>query len=246
MRAILTFHSIDSSRSVLSFPLEKFRRLLEYTRAVDLPVLDLEQLLSGSNSRGISITFDDGFRSVLTHALPVLKEYSAPCHLFLCTATIDSRAPPSKGGHTRPDSDMLSWADLECLAASGVAIDSHSTNHLDMRDLTDAQIMEECESADEVIMERLNCRPRFFAYPFGFHNGQVRNYVRNRYKAAVTTEMRELGRHEDSAALPRLDSYYLQPDWVLSNPDCYKARSYYRLRCALRNLAGSQCRAGSS
>lgn len=39
------------------------------------------------------ITFDDGYRNCLKHALPILREFGAPATLFLATGKIDRREP---------------------------------------------------------------------------------------------------------------------------------------------------------
>jgi len=41
----------------------------------------------------VALTFDDGFRSVLTTALPVLEKHGAPATVFLVTGGIGSRQP---------------------------------------------------------------------------------------------------------------------------------------------------------
>ena len=38
---------------------------------------------------GAAITFDDGYRYVLTHALPILQRYGCPATVYLCPGTMD-------------------------------------------------------------------------------------------------------------------------------------------------------------
>ncbi len=135
MRAILTFHSIDDSGSVLAYSPRLFTALLEQLGEQGIPVLDLDTLLSPATKHGIAITFDDGMQSVHRHALPVLKEHNAPAHLFVATGAIDTDTPWPQDpcdGHTFT---MLSWHELEALQAGGVRIESHTHSHPDMRTL---------------------------------------------------------------------------------------------------------------
>ena len=88
MRAILTFHSIDDSGSIISYPRKKFSTLLEKLRKSDIPILSLDEILASPSKQGVAITFDDGMRSVYKDALPILKEYNAPAHVFIATAAI--------------------------------------------------------------------------------------------------------------------------------------------------------------
>jgi hypothetical protein len=109
-------------------------------------------------------------------------------------------------------------------------------NHPDLRQLSDAEIAEECESADTAIAARLGRSPRYFAYPFGYCDARVRALLRPRYAAAVTTELRPLRRDEDMAALPRLDTYYLQHPWLQGNLATPPTRAYLALRRLGRRL----------
>ena len=60
------------------------------------------------------------------------------------------------------------------LQASGFRIEAHTANHPDLRSLSDAEIEAEMEAADAAIEARLGRRPRFFAYPYGYHDSRVR------------------------------------------------------------------------
>jgi len=95
-----------------------------------------------------------------------------------------------------------------------------------------------------VISSRLGRKPGYFAYPFGYHNQKVRDCVRERYTACVTTELRTLGSDEDSAALPRLDTYYLRSRAGIRFIDTSLMQVYLALRSKLRTLRGRQCLAG--
>jgi peptidoglycan/xylan/chitin deacetylase (PgdA/CDA1 family) len=244
VRAILTFHSIDDRDSVLSCSPYYFSLLLESLAAHNIPVCDLATVLDPDTRAGVAITFDDGMRSVLQHAAPVLQEHGASAHLFVATSAIGSDSSWPRHQPGIPGYDMLNWDELGQLQAAGVHIESHTHSHPDMRGLSTAQMQEECDQADTLIEQRLGRRPRFFAYPFGYHNPLVRDFARARYQGTVTTELRTLGQQEDSAALPRLDSYYLRSDWRIRHLDSVTVRGWIALRNVLRNLRGSQCTAG--
>jgi len=243
MYAIFTFHSIDDKGSVISYSPRHFARLLEALAKKQIPVLDLDNLLAPDTRHGVAITFDDGMRSVYRHALPVIRDFGVPAHLFLTTGAVDSATPwprDAMDGHTF---EMLNWDEIGALQAAGVSVECHTRTHPDMRTLSEAQMQEECEQADELIGTRLGRRPAYFAYPFGYHNRRVRDFARQRYRGTVTTELRPLGRHMDSAALPRLDTYYLQSEQMIRGIDSLRLRAYLAARNILRNVKGSQCRA---
>ncbi len=236
MRAIITFHSIDDTGSLLSFPPKAFDDLLSALAQAALPVYELDELLSSDSGDGIALTFDDGMDSVFTHALPVLRSHGAPAHLFLTTDAVgsDNRWPGQPPA--APRFQMLDWPRIEALHAGGVRIESHTARHPDLRAVDEEAIEEECREADEVIAQRLGRPPRYFAYPYGFHDARVRSVIARRYQAGLTTELRVLGAGEDRSALPRLDSYYLRPAWAHHNLDAPTTRAYLRLRHWLRRL----------
>jgi peptidoglycan/xylan/chitin deacetylase (PgdA/CDA1 family) len=135
---------------------------------------------------------------------------------------------------------MLNWDEIEQLHSDGIIIDSHTHNHPDMRQLDGEEMQQECEMADDLIEKRLGRRPQYFAYPYGYKNKAVCDFVRSRYKATVTTELKMLGKHEDMASLPRLDSYYLQGYWMQHNLDSAFSKMYLSLRSLMRTVRGSQ------
>jgi peptidoglycan/xylan/chitin deacetylase (PgdA/CDA1 family) len=236
MRAILTFHSIDDSGSVLSYPPATFARLLDALESQDLPVLDLDTLLLPETKRGIAITFDDGMRTVLTEALPILRAHGAPSHLFLTTGVVGATnrwpSQPAKA----PLFAMLQWSEIETLQREGVRIEAHTVNHPDLRRLSNGALREECEAADEAIAVRLGVAPRYFAYPYGLNDGRVRDFVRYRYRGSLTAELRPLTSEEDIAALPRLDTYYLRRNMVFGDLEALYTRAFLALRHRLRQL----------
>lgn len=240
MRAILTFHSIDNAGSVLSFPQATFVKLLSALYDAGMPVYDLDTLLAPGIRRGVALTFDDGMRTVYTQALPVLRDFKTPAHLFLTTGAVGGTNRWATQPVHAPSFDMLSWGEIEQLHASDVRIESHTHSHPDLRALDAVRIGIECNAADRLIESRLGRRPRFFAYPYGYRNSQVCDAVRGLYQASVTTELNTLCGMEDRAALPRLDSYYLRAPWVFRRIDDIFPQAYLTLRSMLRKLRGSE------
>ena len=240
MKAIITFHSIDTSGSVLSYSPKLFGSLLAALDKSSVPVLSLDELLKTEAKKGITLTFDDGMRSLYSEAMPILRDYSMPAHLYLTTSAIgkNNRWPTQPAD--APGFDMLTWDEIEELHKAGIYIDSHTHSHPDMRKLSREQMEQECETADQLIGERLGRRPEYFAYPYGYKNLNASEFVRNRYKATVTTELRTLGSKEDIANLPRLDSYYLKSNWIQNNIDSSLSLMYLTLRGLMRSIRGTQ------
>ncbi len=240
MKAIITFHSIDPSGSVLSFAPKAFADLIRTLAESTLPAFDLDTLLDPRTPQGFALTFDDGVASVFTQALPILKDYRVPAHLFLTTGSLggNNRWPGQPGN--APIFEMLDWDQVEACHAGGLCVEAHTVTHPDLRHLTDTAIEAECAGADEVIKSRLGRQPAYFAYPYGYSDARVRQLAAARYRGCVTTTLRPLRSIEDPAALPRIDAYYLRSPRVYQSMTTTSTRAYFAVRSILRTLRGTQ------
>lgn len=235
-RAVITFHSIEDADGPVYYPPQLFVAFLAALERRRLPIVDLDTLLDTASGRGVALTFDDGMRSVFAAALPVLRDHGAPAHLFLATGSVADGAT----GHASRRTQMLDWDAIVALHDAGVAIESHTHGHGDCRTLSDAEIDDECATADALIERRVGRRPRYFAYPFGYHDRRVRERIGSRYAAAFTTALAPLAPGQDRSRLPRLDAHYLRsPRWY-ERLDAPATRSYLMLRRALRIVRGSE------
>ncbi|HEX8010440.1 MAG TPA: polysaccharide deacetylase family protein [Casimicrobiaceae bacterium] len=230
-RAVITFHGIDEADGPLSFPSRLLDALLVALERAGLPIVDLDTLLDSAAGRGVAFTFDDGMRSVFAAAVPVLRDHGAPAHLFLATGSVAG---------TTGRVAMLDWAEIEQLHRAGVRIESHTHRHRDCRTLSDAEIDDECATADALIERHVGRRPRYFAYPFGRHDRRVRARIGRRYAAAFTTALAPLASDSERSRLPRLDAHYLRSPLWYARLDAPATRGYLLLRRALRLARGSE------
>src|SRR5438128_285874 len=180
MRAVLTFHSIDNQPGPLSFPPADFEALLDALAEARLPVLGLDELIGDRRSHGVALTFDDGISTVFTHAMPVLRERKLPAHVFVIANRVGGDNRWSGQPANAMPFKLMDWDQLEALQSAGFRIEGHTASHPDLRKLPDAEIGAEMEEADAAIKSRLGRRPRYFAYPYGFHDSRVRAVARTR------------------------------------------------------------------
>ena len=87
--AILAYHSIDESGSVISVAPSIFRGQMQSIVDSGIPVVPLPRILDSPGS--IAITFDDGYRNFMEHALPALSEFSLPATVFIVTGLCGPR-----------------------------------------------------------------------------------------------------------------------------------------------------------
>src|SRR5688500_13416292 len=94
---VLLFHACEPEESPftrgldVNMPPEHFAALLDNLQA-GYRVISLEELESGDvPERAAVITFDDGYRSVLEHAGPLLAERGLPATVYLITEAVGNR-----------------------------------------------------------------------------------------------------------------------------------------------------------
>lgn len=103
---VLTFHGVREDRGPsglldeqLHTPVRLFRELCRHL-AENYKVLPLQDLVSALDrgralpDRAVAITFDDGYESNYHLAFPVLREFSLPATIFLCTGYVDGTVRP--------------------------------------------------------------------------------------------------------------------------------------------------------
>lgn len=210
MKAIITFHSIDDSGAVLSFPPALFADMINGFLVKGISICSLDDLLLPETDNAVAITFDDGMRSVYESALPVLRAANVPSHLYLTTGYIgsDNRWPTQP--QSAPVFEMMDAGQIESCVMGGMHIENHTVSHPDMTCLDEGEWGAELEFSDKKIIELTGSAPGHFAYPYGAYNKQLSALIASRYRSGVTTELKFLGRQHCVSELPRLDSYYLK------------------------------------
>ena len=195
----------DPRHPATNTSLEDFRAHLEALRAGAYTVLPLGEIVARLRrgeplpERCVAITVDDAFRSFLSGAVPLLRQYGYPATLFINSGEV--------GGP-----DYLDWGELRQLAENGVEIGNHSAAHgylLDRRRGESAaawrqRVAADIRAAQEQLAARLGRVPRLFAYPYGEFSRELIEVVRELgFEAAVGQQSGVIGRGQDLFALPR-------------------------------------------
>jgi peptidoglycan/xylan/chitin deacetylase (PgdA/CDA1 family) len=170
----------------------------------------------------VCLTFDDGYASVCSRALPILRRYGVPATAFVVTSVIGSPEPMPFDGWSRTNRRRapaeawrpMTWHELEtCMASGMITIGSHSHRHLNARECSAAQLREEVEEARAVIAQRLGAdRARLYSYPYGstalgFVPAPYVAAVRQAgYELAVTTNLGLASVDSDPYLLPRVQA----------------------------------------
>ena len=210
MRAILTYHSVDPSGSVVSIDEDAFRAHVGFLASGRVRVVGLRELLAlPPEEDAVALTFDDGFRNLGRTAWPLLRDHGLPATVFVVTGRVGGENDwDGTGPGGAPRLPLLDWDDLGRLAEEGLELGCHSRSHPHLDRVDDPARRAEVEGAAADIERRTGRRPASFCYPYGSYDEASVRAVRRVYDVACTTRLDVLGPDDDRHRLPRLDVYY--------------------------------------
>jgi peptidoglycan/xylan/chitin deacetylase (PgdA/CDA1 family) len=242
---ILTYHSIDTSGSIISTTPDVFRRQMEFLDSAGYQTLSLGELISTWSSNGtvspmtIVLTFDDGFQNFYTEAFPILQEFRFTATVFLVTDHCGKFNDWSGNPATLPRSEMLSWGSVEELSRFGIEFGGHTKTHPDLTKLAEKDALAEMADSRKTLEDRLGKESRTFAYPYGRHNGQVRRIAKRLFTASCSTDLGKVNSDSDVCTLDRIDTYYLSNLRVFEALPYRTFDGYLKVRQVMRRLRSS-------
>ncbi len=149
--------------------------------------------LSLGPGRPIVLTFDNGYQSQYTNALPVLRRLG-----WVGVENLQlSGLPPSQGG--------LSTSQIRGLLSAGWELDTQGMSHADLVTLGAAQLRYQVDVARELLRRRYGVPVNWFAYPSGHYDPAVISAVRAAgFEGSTTVVSGWASRLDDPYRLPRL------------------------------------------
>lgn len=257
---ILMYHRVlpQAHGDQLAVGLARFEQQIAHLarRARVLHLADAVDALAAGrlDTPAVVLTFDDGYRDNLVHALPVLRRHGIPATIFVTAEFCDqTRRHPRYANE--PGRLHLDWGEVAALAAEPlITIGSHTLSHAHLSRLTDADAAREIGASRERIAARIGESVDFFCYPSGDFGAREERLVREAgYRAAVSvapgancvgapmhalhrTEMTDRDRAAD-LALKLSGAYDLMHAWLHRR----RSRRFARLATAaqaVRNLPG--------
>ena len=173
--AILGYHKIGEPPTAgwetwFFIPEATFAGHLRYLRDDGWQVIDLETFLRGLTvpdglpERAALLTFDDGYRSMRTVALPWLLRFGYPAVFFVPTDFIGGR---NTFDAAEPEEAICNWDDLRELERQGISVQSHGASHRAFSGLNLAEREEELRRSKATLEAGLGKRVEVFSYPYG-------------------------------------------------------------------------------
>lgn len=114
----------------------------------------------------VQITFDDGNRSDICKAVPILMSRGLNAQFF-----------PLTGRLSNPD--FLTARDLKMLVGMGMSVGLHGRDHVDWRGLSKAHLDSEIRSSRAALEEILECSVETVSLPFGSYDRGVISHLKS-------------------------------------------------------------------
>jgi len=120
------------------------------------------------------VTFDDGYRNLLTNALPLLKTKGIPSTIFIVPGML-GRSPELRDSSTDSVEDrmVMSVEELQQVSSDLVTVGSHSLTHPYLPRLTAKEARRELSQSRSVLETMLQKPVRLFCFPFGACNEEL-------------------------------------------------------------------------
>jgi peptidoglycan/xylan/chitin deacetylase (PgdA/CDA1 family) len=197
------YHRFGDSRfPSTNISLDTFRAHLQYLKDQQFAVLTLGEAIdymrsadAAKDQRVAVITVDDGYKTFLTGAMPILREFGYPATVFVNTETV--------GG-----ADYLDWEEIKSLRAAGIEMGNHSHSHAyflnESESSRQATFKDDVALAQQLFEKHLHFRPELFAYPYGeYDQSMVEATKAMGFKAAVAQNSGVMHNRMNMHRLPR-------------------------------------------
>lgn len=185
---ILIYHSLKAQATEryrhFSMDPGRFTEHMEHIAAGGWNTLTVGQLsaaLAGQvqslPERPLVLTFDDGFEEMHSVALPVLTRLRLRSTVYIVTEHLggQSRWLASVGEGDRP---MLTPGQVRDLDQAGVEIGAHGHRHAALDEMPFSQAVREIDVSRRALEEIVGHPVVTFAYPYGYHTGGIKRYLR--------------------------------------------------------------------
>jgi peptidoglycan/xylan/chitin deacetylase (PgdA/CDA1 family) len=155
------------------------------------------ELKSGS----VLVTMDDGFSSVWTEAMPIMRAYGIPSVAFITTSLVGLDS-----------SDLveryLHWDEVARLPENGVTVGSHAHTHRSLGRMGLEEAREEGTRSLQLLRERVGDSVTSFAYPYGMRPDHSPDTARVLgecgFSSVFIAQHGVIRRGDDVLALPRV------------------------------------------
>ncbi|MEL5849240.1 MAG: polysaccharide deacetylase family protein [Candidatus Igneacidithiobacillus chanchocoensis] len=210
---ILMYHNIQLAppgarlRSLYVSPRRFARqmRLLAWAGYRGVSLADAEPYLRGERQgKVVAITFDDGYRDNLQHALPVLQQWGFTATCFVVSGALGA-CNRWDAAELRVEKPMMTAAELRQWADAGMEVGAHTRSHVRLPTTPAAEAQTEIAGSKTDLEALLGRAVRSFCYPYGDWGPRERDLVAaSGFAMAVSTRRGRAQVGDDLLTLPRI------------------------------------------
>lgn len=131
--------------------------------------ITLSTLENAHKKDHLPLTFDDGFTSIYTKALPVLEKYQIKASLFITTGHLSKQTVHDVYGNQT----YLSKEQIQELHQKGFHIGSHTVTHRALTLLPDEEVYTELRESRRILEEIVKSPVTSLAFPLGLWNHRI-------------------------------------------------------------------------
>src|SRR5207253_9311600 len=135
----------------------------------------------------VVLTFDDGFRNLWDHAVPVLGELDFRATIFAVAGHCGGKNDWPSQISSVPHLPLLSWSELRELAGAGFEVGAHGIMHAPLPTLGKTEAEREILGSKQILQEHLGQEVSVFAYPYGLAAAAHRSMAAAHYRCACGT-----------------------------------------------------------
>ena len=139
---IISYHSISDENCPISLSLKEFEKQLVFFKKNNFHSIHFNEIKNTSKKKFI-ITFDDGYKDLITNALPLLKKYNFKATCLIISNLIGKRNIWDEYKKNVKDKELMNLSDINYWLKNGMKIGSHSKNHKKLTKLDEKEKMDE-------------------------------------------------------------------------------------------------------
>jgi peptidoglycan/xylan/chitin deacetylase (PgdA/CDA1 family) len=165
---VLYYHAVPENRRA-----QFEKHMDDLVRLVEPVPADRTWPLSAGKHYAV-VTFDDGYRNILTNALPLLKARRIPSTIFIVPGML-GRSPELHDTSTDSVEDrmVMSVEELQQISSDLVTVGSHSLTHPFLLQLTVKEARRELSESRRLLETMLQKPVRLFCFPYGAWSEEI-------------------------------------------------------------------------
>ncbi len=197
IKVVLCYHGFSENNSKYNVSPEKFEKTIT-ALSRKFKFVNLDTLSTKNKGNYISLTIDDGYKSVLKIS-EIIKKHKIPVTLFVMSDT--NKIDRKELGNT---DTLLSISDINKLKNEGWTIGNHSATHSNLIKLDKKTLDKEVKKSQQKLKEGFKTNIDYFAYPKGLFNNKIKDALKKTgYKKALTVRPDYVTSNSNSFEIPR-------------------------------------------